>query len=241
MGLKVRSSLSADKLLLLTKMASLVLSFIVCACVAPFVVAARGIGLTRKLVHTVTVEIKCLWEDFIDGVKWGFKQLSFSWMIVFLVVEVLSALIVGPGPTATLSAITFLCVGAKFGGRVPRYVRVHVDRIRDAWEQGVADDDCSEAVAVTSMTRVKKGLRPALACKIAVRAVAKVGLLKRSEANSMVYQRVCLDVMEGMKMRWHDRLVILPQAVLACLERPQEVEEVMKAIEASCKGRFDVY
>ena len=91
------------------------------------------------------------------------------------------------------------------------------------------------------MERVPHRLRPRLACKIAVRAVAKVGLLKRSDANALAYQRVCLDVMESMKMRWHDRLMVLPQAVLACLERPEEVEEVMKAIEASCKGRFDEF
>ena len=105
----------------------------------------------------------------------------------------------------------------------------------------MADDDCCAPLPETSLERVPTKLRPRLACKIAVRAIAKVGLLKRSEANSMVYQRVCLDVMESMKMRWHDRLVILPQAVLACLERPEEVEEVMKAIEASCKGRFDEF
>jgi len=141
----------------------------------------------------------------------------------------------------TVMFIVLSCVGAKYGGRLPRYILAHYVAIKTAWHKGVEEDDCCEALPTEVMPRVGSKLRPALACKVAVRAIGKVGLLKRSEANALVYQRVCLDIMEGMKMRYHDRLMILPQAVLACMERPEEVEEVMKAIEASCKGRFDVY
>nr|WOC94055.1 25kDa protein [Novo mesto aureusvirus 1] len=150
----------------------------------------------------------------------------------------LSSVFVGLVSTITIYSILLCCIGSRYGGRVPRYVVLHWERIKKAWECGVDDDDCTAPLANVCMERVSVKLRPRLACKVAVKAISKVGLLKKSEANALVYQRVCLDVMEGMKMRWHDRLMILPQAVLACLERPDEVEEVMKAIEASCRGRF---
>lgn len=204
------------------------------------IMTSLGQGIRRGF-RAIVDEVENIYGDMCAGFKVALSKLSVSWIVVVGMIFVLNSLVVGLVPTLTMVAIVAACVGAKYGGRVPRYIRAHVDRIRKSWEKGVDDDDCCAPLPETSLERVPIKLRPRLACKIAVRAIAKVGLLKRSEANSMVYQRVCLDVMESMKMRWHDRLVILPQAVLACLERPEEVEEVMKAIEASCKGRFDVY
>ncbi|AQR60108.1 replicase associated protein [Yam spherical virus] len=222
-------------------MANMILNYLVTVICSPLYAAMACYHFICRVVDAVLLEVKYLYGDFKAGMSYLLKKLTVSWIVVMCMILVLSFIIVGPLPSLTLYIIMLLCVGSKYGGRVPRYVAAHYERIKDAWEKGVDDDDCTQGVATECMERIPVKLRPRLACKIAVRAVAKVGLLKRSEANSLVYQRVCLDVMEAMKMRWHDRLVVLPQAVLACLERPQEVEEVMKAIEASCKGRFDEY
>ena len=222
-------------------MANMVLTFLVSCLMFPLVAFSHFMLVVRRVCRGVRLEVAHLYGDFKAGIRVCISKLSVSWIIVLCMIMVCSFTIVGIVQSLTLFGIIAVCVGAKFGGRVPRYVREHWERIKEAWERGVDDDDCTTPVADSCMERVPARLRPRLACKIAVRAVAKVGLLKRSEANAMVYQRVCLDVMEGMKMRWHDRLMVLPQAVLACLERPEEVEEVLKAIEASCKGRFDEF
>ncbi|AXP98763.1 replicase associated protein [Elderberry aureusvirus 1] len=195
--------------------------------------------LIGRVARVALFEAACAWGDIKAGVRVGLGSLSLSWLVVFALICFLSTCFVGLMPTLTFLSICALCIGGKYGGRVPRYVRAHVERIQMAWAAGMEDDDCCEAAPTTGMDRITTRARPSVACKIAVRAISKVGILKRTEANAMVYQRLCLDVMGEMKMRYHDRLVILPQAVLACLERPAEVEEVMVAVKASCEGRLD--
>jgi len=238
----------------------------------PFVCLRRGYTYLCRATKVVLAELRYTWGDIKAGGRVLLGGVTPSWVIVFFSILFLSITIVGPSPTFTLLIIVLICVGGKYGGRVPHHILAHVDRIRDAWEEGMEDDDCivahpkpiklrrkasnrrrgrpeedeggdsseeePEVPPEVSMERVAKKCRPSVACKVAVRAIAKVGILKRSEANSMVYQRLCLDVMAEMKMRYHDRLVVLPQAILACLERPEEVEEVMEAVKASCDGRI---
>jgi hypothetical protein len=231
-------------------MANMVASLVIAFVLSPYLILSYTVykvlaglayasSVVRRAVGTMVSVVKHCCGDIKAGVRVVSREVSFSWFVIVLVSVFLSSVFVGFVPTITIYSILLLCIGSRYGGRVPRYVVLHWERIKKAWECGVDDDDCTTPLASVCMERVSVKLRPRLACKVAVKAISKVGLLKRSEANALVYQRVCLDVMEGMKMRWHDRLMILPQAVLACLERPDEVEEVMKAIEASCKGRFD--
>nr|QYA72612.1 RNA polymerase pre-readthrough protein [Cucumber leaf spot virus] len=222
-------------------MANMVLSCLVTLILFPFTTMSALYSLVCRIVNMMLGEIAYLYGDVKAGLSFLLRKLTISWIIVVGMILVLSFTVVGFMPSITLYSIILLCIGSKYGGRLPRYIVAHYERIKEAWKKGVDDDDCTATPPVDCMERIPHKLRPRLACKIAVRAVAKVGLLKRSEANALVYQRVCLDIMESMKMRWHDRLMVLPQAVLACLERPEEVEEVMKAIEASCKGRFDEF
>lgn len=222
-------------------MANMILTVLISVLMFPTNVARRIVAVVGFCLHCLRCEVSYLYGDLKAGLRVCLRHLTVAWIVVVCMILVVSFMVVGVLPSLTLFGIIAICVGGKYGGRVPRYVTAHWEKIKEAWERGVDDDDCTTPTAEICMERVPSKLRPRLACKIAVRAVSKVGLLKRSEANALVYQRVCLDVMEAMKMRWHDRLMILPQAVLACMERPREVEEVMKAIEASCKGRFDEF
>lgn len=131
-----------------------------------------------------------------------------------------------------LIVIFLAVVGVRFGYKVPAHLRHHLTGLTREW--GKMSDGGDDTIAESSDNKIKERVKdkefPALACKVAVRAISTVGLLKPTEANAMVYQRVCLDVMEGLRFRHYDRLRILPLAVLACLERPEEVEEVEEVV-----------
>jgi hypothetical protein len=69
------------------------------------------------------------------------------------------------------------------------------------------------------------------ACKIATRAISKVGLLSPTRANKLVYQKVCLDIMESLNVRYVDRVRVLPYAIAACLCRPEDVQDDERCVE----------
>jgi hypothetical protein len=63
------------------------------------------------------------------------------------------------------------------------------------------------------------------AAKIAQVARAKVGYLKNSPENRLIYQRVMIEIMDKDCVRYVDRDVILPLAIGCCFVYPDGVEE----------------
>lgn len=94
-------------------------------------------------------------------------------------------------------------------------------------------EELEEAEASAPVPPVK---RDRFACKLAVRAISRVGLLAPTKANALVYQKVILDDMRELKVRCNDRLRVLPIAIAACLERPEEVKQVERCIKHLTTG-----
>ncbi len=97
--------------------------------------------------------------------------------------------------------------------------------LSSAWEVALEADDLVSA-EVPQPVRVKN----TFACKLAVRAISKVGLLSSTKANALVYQKVILDDMRDLNVRCADRVRVLPLAVAACLVRPDEVRRVESCV-----------
>lgn len=78
----------------------------------------------------------------------------------------------------------------------------------------------TKVVASTGLRR-----RSPYAAKIAQVARAKVGYLKNTPENRLIYQRVLLEIMDKDCVRYVDRDFILPLAIGCCFVYPQGVEE----------------
>nr|UHS72245.1 MAG: hypothetical protein [Tombusviridae sp.] len=122
----------------------------------------------------------------------------------------------------------FLFLGAVIACYVPTDLQFYVTftrEIGEAWEDNETDDipDIPQ--------RPGKTLRRRLAVKLASRAISKVGLLSATRANSLVYQKVIIDEMDNMKVRYCDRVNILPEAIIACLHRSEDVQRVERCLE----------
>nr|UHS72222.1 MAG: hypothetical protein [Tombusviridae sp.] len=118
---------------------------------------------------------------------------------------------------------------------VPRNLRDVITfrrKLASAWEE-VLESDIKEDLPAASeeIVEVHKKKRNSFACKVATRAIAKVGLLKPTKANALVYQKVILDILKDMNVRYVDRLRVLPLAIAACLDRPEEVNLVEEVID----------
>lgn len=180
--------------------------------------------------------IEDLWVDFKKGCKWVIKKCSLVDLVAGATFLVASSSFIGIFNMLVVLVLLVTVLGIRFGYKVPAHLRHYLHTMTREWGKLADGDDDSveECVETKIRDRVKKDVFPALACKVAVRAISTVGLLKPTEANAMVYQRVCLDVMEGLRFRHYDRLRILPLAVLACLERPEEVDEVEEVVSILC-------
>lgn len=181
-----------------------------------------------------------IWRAAVDDIKDGF---SYHWFYmdistrvgVFLFI-VYMFVFLGPIVAGSLLLVFLGCVSVSLLGRIPRYVRDALASVEDAWAE-IKHDEVDYDAKIPH-ERVKKQARSKLACKVAVRVISKVGVLKKTEANALVYQRLCLDVMEGMKVRHYDRVLCLPLAVLACFEVPEFTREGMNAVKYSVEGFF---
>lgn len=180
--------------------------------------------------------VRICWSDVREGSKVCLKRLGVRWCVVIVLTHLYLILILGIVEVMLLFMFVVVVVGVIFGDRLPRYMIVHLEKTRAAWEEEqLGDDPCAENPTVAMERVPKKGYRRA-ACKVAMKAISKVGLLDKTKANSMIYQRVCLDIMDTMRMRYMDRLHVLPLAVLACLERPDDVEEVSRVVSSVCSA-----
>nr|UHS72188.1 MAG: hypothetical protein [Tombusviridae sp.] len=105
-------------------------------------------------------------------------------------------------------------------------------KLERAWEDVLDESIESDLPAKNEEVRqVRKKERNSFACKVATMAISRVGLLKATKANALVYQKVVLDVLSDMNVRHVDRLQVLPVAVAACLDRPRSVDIVEGCIE----------
>lgn len=114
---------------------------------------------------------------------------------------------------------------------VPTDARFYIKlsrQMQDAWNEAMDDDSFPKPDGL-QVSVSKKG-RKGFACRLACRAIGRVGLLSCTRANALVYQKVILDEMAAMNVRFSDRVQILPYAVMACLERPDAVAKVEDAV-----------
>nr|UHS72114.1 MAG: hypothetical protein [Tombusviridae sp.] len=102
------------------------------------------------------------------------------------------------------------------------YIRL-MEKMGRAWGEALSAKDLPEDMEFAPV-KVKKHNK--LACKLAIHAISKVGLLPATKANALVYQKVVLDEMRARNVRHADRVSVLPLAIVACLRRPDEVERV---------------
>lgn len=187
--------------------------------------------------RAVTRVSRRIGRDGKSGFKYLISHCSLRCFIIVVLVLMWFAIRVGPINVLVAVAVLPVLVGAVYLDHAPQYVFDIIDDIKDEFANDVVDDADVKAVDPAPMDRIDSKSRNRVACKVAVRAMAKVGLLKATEANAMVYQRVCLDVMAEMRMRYHDRVRILPLAIVACLERGDEVKEGMDTIAHICGQR----
>nr|UHS72240.1 MAG: hypothetical protein [Tombusviridae sp.] len=111
-----------------------------------------------------------------------------------------------------------------------RYYVHFFENLQRVWSESL--DEHEEIVAKEGMPlAVERKQRTGFACKLAVRAISKVGLLSATKANALVYQKVLLDEMRSLNVRYNDRIRILPLAIAACLDRPEEVRKVEECIK----------
>lgn len=112
---------------------------------------------------------------------------------------------------------------------VPTDVRFFIQLKKDmhrAWDVALEAEDLAPA-ELPQPVKVKN----TFACKLAVRAISRVGLLSPTKANALVYQKIILDDMRDLNVRCADRVRVLPLAVMACLHRPEEVVKVEGCIK----------
>jgi len=112
---------------------------------------------------------------------------------------------------------------------IPTDVRFFIQLKKDlhrAWDVALE----SEELEKTDQPQPVK-IKNTFACRLAVRAISKVGLLAPTKANALVYQKVILDDMRELNVRCADRVRVLPLAIAACLHRPEEVMRVEGCIK----------
>jgi hypothetical protein len=126
-----------------------------------------------------------------------------------------------------LTAIYTCIIACVLPTDVKIYIRLMEDLSR-AWDSAL---DSKELPDTMENITVKANKRSKFACRLAIRAISKVGLLAPTKANALVYQKVVLDEMRALNVRCGDRVRVLPLAIAACLERPEEVRRVEGCIK----------
>lgn len=120
--------------------------------------------------------------------------------------------------------------------RLRTEARGHMEDEREAVECLVVEpakplkgDDGEDLITGSRLTKVvastgKRRRRP-YAAKIAQVARSKVGYLRNTPENRLIYQRVMIEIMDKDCVRYVDRDVILPLAIGCCFVYPDGVEE----------------
>jgi len=190
--------------------------------------------LLMKVVSTVCCTYRC-----------SIELLRETWSVLCLVLNKRMLSLIGVSGIAAvytlgLSGLVYWLCAVSCGVFcfVPTDIKMYLKftaQIAQAW-QGELDAPLSEDLTDNhSEVQVVKN-KTGFACKIATRAIAKVGLLTPSKANKLVYQKVILDILAQQNVRYADRLRVLPLAIAACLNRPEEIQAQERCIEHLCQG-----
>jgi hypothetical protein len=75
------------------------------------------------------------------------------------------------------------------------------------------------------------------AVKFALKAQGKVGVLKPTNANRLVYETVLLKLFEEHHVRISERMNLLGEALVACFLRPKQYDMAMEIIEEMGLGK----
>jgi hypothetical protein len=70
------------------------------------------------------------------------------------------------------------------------------------------------------------------AVRFAILAQGKVGILKPSEANRLVYETVLLQLFRDYDVRYNVRIALLGEALVACFVRTIEYQRALDVIES---------
>lgn len=70
-----------------------------------------------------------------------------------------------------------------------------------------------------------------VAVKFAIMAQSKVGMLRPTEANRLVYETVLLNLFSEHNVRYNVRISLLGEALVACFIRPREYERALDVVE----------
>nr|UPE52102.1 RNA polymerase pre-readthrough protein [Cucumber Bulgarian latent virus] len=141
--------------------------------------------------------------------------------------------------------LTPVCVAAAYATlpreklstyRLRSEAREHMEDEKEATECLVVEEarqlkgkDGEDIITGSRLTRVvaktgRPGRRP-YAAKIAQVARAKVGYLKNTPENRLIYQRVLIEIMDKDCVRYCDRDGVLPLAIGCCFVYPEGTEE----------------
>lgn len=172
--------------------------------------------------------VRCLREEVQDYMS--VIRLSFNKRMRALLLCISVTLVGCLGVFGLCLAVVFAMgwVSCYLPSDIKFYVKI-VKRMSRAWDDALMEADIAPVEG--QVMDVPKTTRNRFACKLAIRAIARVGLLKATRANSLVYQKVILDDMQVLKVRHSDRVRVLPLAILACLDRPEEVQKVERCFE----------
>nr|WJJ45729.1 RNA polymerase pre-readthrough protein [Pelargonium leaf curl virus] len=146
---------------------------------------------------------------------------------------------------AAAAALVPICAGIAYATlpreklsvfRLKTEVRVHMEDEKEATDlllvepaRELKGKDGEDLLTGSRLTKViastRRPRRRPYAAKIAQVARAKVGYLKNSPENRLIYQRVMIEIMDKDCVRYVDRDVILPLAIGCCFVYPDGVEE----------------
>lgn len=191
--------------------------------------ARMAVRLAKALERMAREAARCAVDVVVD--TWAGMRVVTNRRMLGLSASIMVAL-VWCGGLAGLILWVVVIVGY-FLCFVPTDIRMYLKfkrKILATWKgELVAPSTEDLPLKSEEVTNVKS--HRSFACKIATRAISKVGLLSPTRANKLVYQKVCLDIMEGLNVRYVDRVRVLPYAIAACLCRPEEVQDNERCVE----------
>jgi hypothetical protein len=99
-------------------------------------------------------------------------------------------------------------------------------KIKEMYNTEIDDEDAkdlddSEPIAFSNKTAVK----------FAIQAQSKVGCLKPSVANRLVYETTLLHLFDELHVRRNIRMALLGEALIACFIRPESYKRALDVIE----------
>lgn len=136
----------------------------------------------------------------------------------------------------TLVAVYYLGVAGLVVPAVILYLAVNIgiDALTLDWFINVRNRYMKELVDVDAEKlnrEIPVSFNSRTAVKFAILAQSKVGILKPSVANRLVYETTLLHIFEDFNVRHNIRMELLGEALVACFIRPDEYKRALAIIE----------